>query len=99
MTLWNYFRIYSAYSIKAIDLFVISTSGRTVRTDILLLAISAFTTSMWIMQEVEQCMEQRSGVPRNLESKSQLSNKISLAGRNDSSINTLKQPGMTYSKV
>jgi len=45
---------------------VIPTSGTTVWTDILLLAISAFTTSLWIILEVEQCMEL---LPRNLEYK------------------------------
>ena len=39
---------------------VIPTSGATVRTDILLLAISAFTTSMWIIQEVELRQERQS---------------------------------------
>jgi len=44
-------------------------------------AISAFTTSMWIILEVEQCREQ---LPRNLETLDR--GKISPAGRNDTSV-------------
>ena len=51
-------------------------AGRLLRTDILLLAISAFTTSMWIIEEVEQ-----ERLPRNLNTLNR--GKISPAGRND----------------
>jgi hypothetical protein len=36
----------------------------TALADILLHAKSAFPTSLWVMQEVVQCREQRNGVPR-----------------------------------
>ena len=51
-------------------------AGRLLRTDILLFAISAFTTSMWIIEEVEQ-----ERLPRNLNILNR--GKISPAGRND----------------
>ena len=71
-------------------------------------AISAFTTSMWIIQEVrlhgrgevELCQERQSReqcmelLPKNLESISLLNNKISLAGQNDGSLKTIIQSGM-----